>query len=210
MQISRDWAYLVGVFLGDGCVTTNNGRPVFRLNTIDRDFATATKAALSSLTGYAVTICTHSVKKSAKPNHSLSCGDAGICAALNEATANKTKLPDWIFAASDSDKLAFIAGLMDSEGYVCLKHNRQGATLGFKSTDVWFDDFLALVRSVGIEHGKVGVEAPRQPHYRTPRRISIKLRSWVEAGAYFNIARKQERVERWAKMPRYGRLVASA
>jgi hypothetical protein len=99
---------------------------------------------------------------------------------------------------------------MDSEGYVCVRHNRQGATLGFKSTDVWFDDFLRLLRSVGIQHGKVGIEMPRKPGYRTPRRISIKLRSWVEAGAYFRISRKQERVERWAKMPRYGRLTASA
>lgn len=197
----KTWAYLLGVYLGDGCVTKNNGRTVFRLNTIDRDFAEATKEALSALTSKAVTICTHAVSKSSKPNHALNCGDADICAALREETSDKAQLPSWIFTADREQRLAFIAGLMDSEGYVCVKEGRGQAHMGFKSTDVWFDDFLRLLQSVGIVHGKIGVEEPRKPGYRVPRRVTIKMRSWVDAGAYFRIARKQERVERWAELP---------
>jgi intein-encoded DNA endonuclease-like protein len=203
----KTWAYLIGVYLGDGCVTDAfhkaRGRtyPVFRLNTIDSDFARATKEALDTFTDYSVSIHTHAVSKSSKPNWSLRCGDPRICEVLVTETDGKAKLPEWIFTADTETRLAFIAGLMDSEGYVCLKEGRGQAHMGFKSTDLWFYDFLRLLQSVGILHGKIGVEKPRKPGYRVPRRVTIKMRSWVDAGAYFRIARKQERVERWAAMP---------
>lgn len=203
----KTWAYLLGVYLGDGCVTDvfHQGRgrtyPVFRLNTIDSDFAEATREALHEFTDYKVSIHSHAVSKSSKPNWSLRCGDPRICEALRTETDNKAKLPGWIFTADKETKLAFVAGLMDSEGYVIVKEGRGQAHMGFKSTDVWFDDFLRLIQSVGIVHGKIGVEQPRKSGYRVPRRVTIKMRSWVDSGAYFRIARKQERVERWARMP---------
>lgn len=197
----KTWAYLLGVFLGDGCVTQQQGYPVFRLNTIDLDFAEATKDALGTFTDRPISLHTHAVSKSSKPNHSLRCGDSRICGALVAETNGKAKLPDWIFTAPRDHKLAFIAGLMDSEGYVCVKEGRGQAHMGFKSTDLWFGDFLKLMQSVGIVHGKIGVETPRKPGYRVPRRVTIKMQSWVDAGAYFRIARKQGRVERWAAMP---------
>ncbi len=197
----KTWAYLLGVFLGDGCVTIVQGYPAFRLNTIDLDFAEATREALRSFTGRPVSLHTHAVSKSSKPNHSIRCGDPLICEALQSETDRKAKLPDWIFTAPREQKLALIAGLMDSEGYVCVKEGRGQAHMGFKSTDLWFDDFLRLMQSVGIIHGKIGVEKPRKPGYRTPRRVTIKMRSWVDAGGYFLIRRKQDRVEKWAEMP---------
>lgn len=182
-------------------MTLNQGYPVFRLNTIDLDFAQVTKEALASFTDRPISIHTHAVSKSSKPNHSLRCGDPLICEALKQETESKAKLPDWIFTADREQKLAIIAGLMDSEGYVCVKEGRGQAHMGFKSTDLWFDDYVKLMNSAGIVTGKIGVETPRKPHYRTPRRVTIKLRSWVDAGAYFRIARKQDRVDRWASMP---------
>ena len=203
----KTWAYLLGVYLGDGCVTDvfakHRGKtyPVFRLNTIDSDFAEATKEALETFTEYSVSIHSHAVSKSSKPNWSLRCGDPRICEALKLETDSKARLPSWISTADKETKLALIAGLMDSEGYVVVREGRGQAYMGFKSTDLWFDDFLRLIQSVGIVHGKVGVERPRKPGYRVPRRVTIKMRSWIDAGGYFRIARKQERVEKWAKMP---------
>jgi hypothetical protein len=171
------------------------------LNTIDMDFAEATREALSAFTSKAVTICTYAVSKSSKPNHSLVCGDAFICKALRDETDNKATLPSWLFAADRESRLAFIAGVMDSEGYVCVKEGRGQAHMGIKTTDLWFGDLLRLMQSVGIVHGKVGVEKPRKPGYRVPRRVTIKMRSWADAGGYFRTARQQERVEKWAKIP---------
>lgn len=195
-------AYLTGVFLGDGCVTTEtdiygNVSPVFRLNTIDEDFCLATKAVLEDLAERKVSYLKHRVSKkpTASDNYALRCADPDICQFLEVETAGKTKLPDWIFRAKHEHKLAFIAGLMDSEGYV--SQGSGGRYMGFKSTDPWFYDFIRLLNSAGIQVGKVGVEKPYRAHYRTPRRFAIKLASWVASGAYFNIQRKQRRIANW-------------
>lgn len=193
----KSWEYLVGVYLGDGCVTKVGSFLGFRLNTIDLDFAEATKEALSNLTDKPVHITTHSVSKSSKPNNALHVCDADLAARLRLETDSKMKLPDWVWTADHAALLALIAGLMDSEGFV--SHNQRGSTyMGFKSTDEWFPDFIRVLNKAGIEVGKIGVEQPRKPGYRTPRRFHIKLPSWVRAGAYFNIARKQARVDDWA------------
>lgn len=194
----KSWEYLVGVYLGDGCVTVAGTYPVFKLNTIDQDFAEATKVALQQHTDRLVSIHTHPVSKSSKPNWALYCGDPGICSRLQSETDSKVKLPDWIWSSDQEARLAFIAGLMDSEGFVSA-NQRGSAYMGFKSTDVWFADFVRVLNTAGIRIGKIGVEQPLKPGYRTPRRFTIKMQSWVDAGAYFNIQRKQQRVERWVQ-----------
>src|SRR5512139_965506 len=106
----KSYAYLLGVYLGDGCVThTPDGYPVFRLNTIDQDFALAVKHAINDVSTYPVNICTHEVKRSSKPNHSLRCGDPSLCKKLVMDTSAKESLPDtkeWTL----EDRNAFISG----------------------------------------------------------------------------------------------------
>src|SRR5690242_316548 len=95
----KTWAYLLGVYLGDGCVTDvfhkKRGKtyPCFRLNTIDSDFAGATREALYAFTDYKVSVHSHAVSKSSKPNWSLRCGDPRICEALVAETNSKAALP---------------------------------------------------------------------------------------------------------------------
>lgn len=210
----KSYAYLLGVYLGDGCVTiqpTQNsgsvyGYPVFRLNTIDEDFAQATKEALSDLTDRVISIHKHDVSKSSNPNYALRCGDPEICANLKSVTHNKQVIPEFVFEWSTENKLAFIAGLMDSEGFVAeRKHevtNRR-FYMGFKSCDVWVPKFLELLDSVGIRYGKVSQEQPRKPGYKVPTRFTIKMQSWIDSGARFNICRKQNRVNEWASVSAY-------
>jgi hypothetical protein len=200
----KTWAYLLGVYLGDGCVYNHQGYLAFRLNSIDKDFVEAAKVAVEALSDRKTQLNGPYLDKrfpKAAPHWEFRSGDAKLCEALREETKDKKFIPDWLFTASKDERLAFIAGLMDSEGFVSVKNGRHGATMGFKSTDLWFDDFLRLLQSVGIRHGKIGVEQPREPHYRVPRRISIKIQSWIDAGAYFRIGRKQCRVEEFAALP---------
>lgn len=203
----KSYAYLLGVFLGDGCVTVNAGYPVFRLNTIDEDFALATKAALRDFTDRSVSIHKHEVKKSSKPNYSLRCGDPEICAHLVEVTHSKRAIPDFVHEWDNGLKLAFIVGLMDSEGFVGANSNPTNRRfyMGFKSCDVWVPEFIRLLQSVGIRIGKVQTEEPRKPGYKPPTRFTIKMQSWIDSGARFNIARKQDRVDQWAEAGPYER-----
>jgi len=202
----KSYAYLLGVYLGDGCVTTHQGYPVFRLNTIDIEFAEATKAALREYTERPISIHTHEVKKSSKPNHSLRCGDPDICRVLSEDTERKAKIPAYVFDWSLENKLAFVAGLMDSEGFVAANSSNptnRRFYMGFKSCDIWVPDFVRLLESIGVRIGKVQTEPPRKPGYKAPTRFTIKMQSWIDAGCYFNIRRKQGRVEAWSSIGPY-------
>lgn len=200
-EAGKTFAYILGVYLGDGCVTkTVRNKRIFRLNTIDQDFAEAVKSALNDICDTNVYLTCHSVSKSSKPNWALGCQDAALCAKLVADTTNKTIIPDYVFGWPLDHKLAFIVGLMDSEGFVGANRNHTGRRfyMGFKSCDVWVPDFVRLLNSVGIMIGKIGVEKPRKPGYKTPRRFTIKMQSWIDSGARFNIARKQGRVDEWA------------
>jgi intein-encoded DNA endonuclease-like protein len=197
----KSFAYILGVFLGDGCVSMSGTTLSFRLNTIDEDFALATKAALGELTSRNVTINEHPVKKSKNPNFALWCGCLDLAQTLVNDTDKKQRIPEYVWQWTKAEKLAFIAGLFDSEGFVC-GAQRDGCTvyyMGFKSCDVWVPDFIRLLQSVGLQVGKISQEKPRRTGYKTPTRFHVKMRSFVESGAYFQIRRKMQRVEAWAE-----------
>jgi hypothetical protein len=201
----KSFAYILGVYLGDGAVTkwTQEGRAdrlIFRLNTIDQDFAETTKAALEQLSTYKVTIGCHAVSKSSKPNWYIALGDRVLCQRLVDETAKKQIIPEYVWGWPRDHKLAFIVGIMDSEGFVAGNSNQSGRRfyMGYKSCDRWVPDFVRLLQSVGIIVGKIGVEKPRFSGYKTPTRFAIKMQSWIDSGARFNIARKQARVDEWA------------
>lgn len=208
----KSLAYLIGVYLGDGCVTrpssrSAEGRLCFKLNTIDRDFAEATEWALAHVTGKKCSISTHPVKRSKRPNHSLYCGCDEFCHFLVELTENKQVIPQLIWEMPKAGKLAFIEGLMDSEGFVGANKNPTNRRyyMGFKSTDSWVGEFRQMLESVGIRTGKFSTEKPRKPGYKTPKRFHIKMQSWIDSGARFHIARKQDRVDEWASSGPYER-----
>lgn len=210
-SVGKSFAYILGVYLGDGCVThTPDGYWVFRLNTIDMDFAEATKRALNDLSSRPVNICTHAVKKSSKPNHSLRFGDQKLCERLRDDTNCKSIIPEYVFGLPRDERIAFIAGLMDSEGFVgkVKRPERQRVSnrdfyMGYKSCDPWVPQFVRLLEMVGVRIGKIGVEVPLKPGYKTPTRFTIKMQSWIDAGCYFNIKRKADRVAEWVAAGAY-------
>jgi hypothetical protein len=178
--------------------------PHFKLSVVDQDFADATAAALRNVSSYAVSCYTAPVKRSAKNpvTHIVQCCDGALCQTLQDDTAHKQRIPAYVFDWNKDNQLAFIAGLMDSEGFVAQNKRAPAQSgrafmMGFKSTDAWVPDFIRLLEQTGIRIGKVAQETPRKPGYRTPTRFAIKMASWVDAGGYFNIRRKQERVETW-------------
>ena len=205
----KSFAYVLGVFLGDGCIDNPKryGRSGdwlrFRLNSIDADFIEAVKAALREIVPSAVWVGGPYVDRRSNRNrqfYTLWCGHQALCNALLDVTQNKTVLPPMVFDWPRDCKLALIAGLMDSEGFVAANQNRSTRRfyMGFKCCDPWVADFIRLLQSVGIRIGKVSVEEPRKPGYKAPTRFTIKMQSWITAGGHFNIARKQVRVEAWS------------
>jgi len=201
----KTYAYILGVYLGDGCVTTSGYTSiVFRLNTIDKDFAEATAQALQELTGKKPNYREHAVKKGSN-NFALSHSCRDLCYDLVVDTDRKHKIPSYVHTWDKQLKIAFIAGLMDSEGFVAENSNPTNRRyyMGYKSCDVWFDDFVRILQSVGVKIGKIGIEKPRKEGYKIPKRFTIKMQSWIDSGCYFNIRRKQDRVDMWKSSGAY-------
>lgn len=205
----KSFAYILGVYLGDGCVYLNRGRSIFVLSTIDTDFAEMAKAALRDISTYSVWSASYRDKRSPNKFYRVQVGDKSLCEKLKSDTHNKTIIPDYVFNLFDrGEKLAFISGVMDSEGFVAA--NKSNPTnrkyyMGYKSCDVWVPSFIRLLESVGLKIGKVSQEIPLKPGYKVPTRFHIKMQSWVDSGCYFNIARKQRRVEAWNESGAYER-----
>jgi hypothetical protein len=210
----KSYAYILGVYLGDGCVTeTPDGYPVFRVNTIDSDFAQAIKANLHNLSRYPVNINVHSVKKSSKPNHSLRCGDTALCRRLVAETKAKSVIPAFVMRWPKEWQQQFIIGLMDSEGFVGQINRASDPThktetnrrfyMGFKCCDSWIMEFVKLCEANGLRIGKIAQEKPLHLHYKVPTRFHIKMQSWIDSGMRFNIARKQARVDLFASAEPY-------
>jgi hypothetical protein len=205
----KSYAYLIGVYLGDGCVRDNWYKKQFAMNTIDLDFATAVQDAFE-MCGHKANI--HGPMKDKRfskssPFYTVNCSSQEMCNAFVSETDGKQHLPGWITTASKPNRIAFIAGLMDSEGFVSKNKSvktegNRSYYMGFKSCDPWFDEFVRLLEVTGVRIGKIGIELPRKEGYKTPKRFTVKMQSWVDAGCYFNIQRKQSKVNDWVNMRR--------
>lgn len=211
----KSFAYLLGVYLGDGCVTDiwNEQRQKryirFRLNTIDKDFAEATANAIEVITGKKYAVCgpyqDERFPKSA-PQYMLACYADALCDRLVKETDGKRKMPEWIFSADKEIRLAFIAGLMDSEGFVAERKNyptNRRYFMGFKSCDLWVPEFVRLLNETGIRTGDLRTEEPRKAHYKRAWVFKVKMQSWIDAGGYFKCSRKQKRVDEWESIGPY-------
>ena len=202
----KSFAYILGVYLGDGCVTRVGPRKVFSMSTIDPEFAEAVRGAFfeygatgGKIYGYM------QPHKSKRMQYSMQIKHDAICKTLQEDTKCKQAIPPYVFDWPTENRSAFVQGLMDSEGFVAANSNKTNRRyyMGFKSCDVWVPDFIKILQGLDIKIGKVQIEEPLLPHYKPPTRFTIKMASWVKSGIKFSIKRKQRRVEEWASCDAY-------
>jgi hypothetical protein len=203
----KSYAYLLGVYMGDGCVYYVRGRRSgrFVMSAIDGDFVDATAEALKEVVGGPVWTKWYDTK-GGRPRKTLIKTARDLCATLVADTEGKTKIPDYVFSWPKENRLAFIAGLMDSEGFVAVQNGSptpRGTYMGFKACGEWVRQFVRVLEITGIRVGKVSDCPPLKAHYKVPTRFTIKMQSWIDAGGYFTIKRKQERVEAWAAFEPY-------
>lgn len=101
-------------------------------------------------------------------------------------------------------KIAFLQGLMDSEGWIgCVLSSmgRSYVNLSFGVTATWCEGVRAMFSDVGIETSRLFLrewDVESNPG-KTPRKdfhyFSINLIHYVDAGMGFNIKRKQDRLD---------------
>lgn len=205
----KSYAYLLGVYLGDGSLSRCGGKEkwYFRLSAVDRDFVETAAEAFEVVTGRMPSINTYSEKRG-RDYHAIIRKDEALAQRLIRDTNEKQTIPLEIIQRWPRDwQMAFVSGLMDSEGFVGANSNLTNRRyyMGFKCTSPWVPDFVVLLQSLGIRVGKVQTEAPLKEGYKAPIRFTIKMQSWIDAGGYFNIARKQKRVDEWGEADAYTR-----
>lgn len=204
----KNFAYILGVYIGDGCITKPKTHPeypyVFRLEVIDEDFAVATKEALEALG------CKTNFRKSYRERYKqgytfvTETRNKELTKTLKEDTNNKTVIPEYVYSWDKENKLAFIAGLMDSEGFVAkrtklLANGQQNYRMGIKMDYNILKQFKPIMQSVGIVTGKFTITKPKWITNVQTASLSIKMPSWINSGAYLNIHRKSDRIEEYKR-----------
>lgn len=212
-ELNDDLAYLLGVYMGDGNVQImqikNRGWVRhFRLSVIDVDFVDETEKRLRNLGCKLISRSSKErtnnafKKKKTSELFDIHCRERWLCEFLVDSTNWKKKIPDALSNSSDSCKKAFLAGLMDSDGWVQLgktESKRPQIQVGFCSTSDWVDGIASMFQSLGVVLGKKRTEMPETRHgtikSKMPiHRFYLQTDSFIKAGCYFTIGRKQDRL----------------
>lgn len=225
-KMTKPVAYLLGVYFSDGYVSMlpDYGKYVLGLDVIDKDFAESFVDAIDKTFGKQPSISTrqrsdweglaarHAVSGKPQLQYRTAFCSKSFCSWILETTAEKTRIPKFLMESSIACKREFIAGLMDGDGWMSQTPMRgypghymyQMGLAGGHSE--WFDSAIRLMQSIGIV-GKKGYQ-DQYEDYEPQQRYMINIRSYVEAGCYFKINRKQERLEQYIKdvKPQYGQI----
>ena len=191
----KAYAYILGLYMGDGCVSRQpkNGSHRFRLNVIDEDFAEHAMDQLEELFGRRTKIFIQNERF-----YTFSVGCKELCDHLQEVTGKKGKIPEFVMDWPRELKQRFIEAQMDSDGYV-VRYKGKVVWMGFKNCDPWFDDFKQLLKDVGIKTGKTTIQKGVGGR-KDAKKITINMASWVDSGFHFSCARKQSRIEEYKRL----------
>lgn len=201
----KNKAYLLGVYLGDGCCTKYDNHHCFAIVSEDRDVVERTKEIVNLFLNknYPLTF----LKPNSTNLYKFRSWNKGFFEMLIFKTANKTKIPEFVISSDREIVAEFIAGLMDTDGYISSGKTRLGNqrfSLGFINSGKWLDQFIVLLESVGVRVGKKTLKKKyRSNKEKDCFQININLRSFVEAGLYFKCRRKQNVLENYKIKVRY-------
>lgn len=199
-NLSKEMAYLLGVYLTDGCIT-DEGK--FLLQVVDRDFAENTLHAIKKVqpdcNANIFTRMNTKGKWNKKPQFCISAGFTRLMAPFRNQTGNKHNIPFCIWNAPLPIKRWFIAGVMDGDGYIAYHTRPDGTkqwTIGVCGMECgWIYEFKELLQKMGIKVLKP-YRSLDMTKYKMPFvSFNMNVRTFVENGLFFTIGRKQDRVK---------------
>ena len=196
-------SFLVGVYLGDGCVYHQEGTNnyIFRLSSIDEDFVKTVQKCFFYLIGKSGNIQQATIKTTfSNPNkkrtiYTYTVYSKRIFSVFTRLTKGKTKIPRMI-KRTPAITRAFIAGLMDSEGYIAHYKNKWAFESGFCGSNEWVKEIKEILLSIGCFSGIITTTLPggkknlKKNHYS----FHINVKSFIDSGCFFTIRRKWLRI----------------
>lgn len=205
LPLRESTAYLFGVYLGDGCCSHTAKHHTFTIVSEDRDVVERTRVIINELLqkNYHLKLITPNRKEL----YRFRAWSKQLFLFLRNETANKTKLPEFVTNSNRKIMSEFVAGLLDTDGYISMGINQFGQqrfSLGFVNSAKWLDDFITLLSKLGVKVGKKTLKRK----YRSAKevdcyQVNINIRSFVEASLYFRCQRKQRILDEYKSSVRY-------
>jgi len=212
-NINKELAYLLGVYLGDGSISSVNVKYPnnfgFSLTSIDKDFVENILNCIKRIKPD----CVAQVKKQSKiSGYSkkeqiywiIQVGFNNYAKFFIDETGNKHHIPFVIWNSSLTIKRWFIAGILDSDGwisYLTRKDNRKYCTIGLGQVEEgWIWEFKKLLESLGV---KIYKPCIRKTKYgKVFVQFSINPTTFILNGLFFTIKRKQDKLKLFINVQR--------
>lgn len=207
----KDKAYLYGVILGDGFFGKESwkkeGYAYLLLKSIDIEFVEKFRSVVQNLTGKQYSIYKNTDKgdgKKRQPCHLCKCYAKELVTELVAFSNNKTEIPNFIKDGDSEIKLAFIQGLMDSEGYITmsissLKQWNVGIYLA--CTASWMKDVYRFFKECDIKTSDLSIRKMKDGR-KDVFWFKIDIQDYIDKGLSFCMTRKKSRLEFIAKILR--------
>ncbi len=172
LETSDDFCWWAGVFLGDGYLK-HSGKYTgveFAVDATDTELIEELTRVTKALFGIELRL--------AKDGLRLSGHGTSVLAEFLElnglgGTAHTKRIPDWVFGLPRSQRLSFIAGYADADGYV--RDNSKNHDLSITSAnEALLEDTKQVLALCGVNAGSVNRFTGRHPH--DPERIMTGYR----------------------------------
>lgn len=193
----KDFAYLLGVYFGDASVVKRTENCyTFTIEAIDRDFLERVSRELNSYTGKKVNIFERK-RKTGRGNimYGITCSQGLTFKQFLDDTSHGKFIPDYVYSWSEDNRIAFIEGVLDSDGWVSVRKNPSGISqfrMGYGTTYSWTLDIKTLMEGLGLVCLKT-IEY-KMKNQKKLIRFGITMKSFVTSKLKFTSKRKQSKV----------------
>jgi intein/homing endonuclease len=210
-SLVKPLAYSIGALLGDGSVKTrvcrrDNGNlqeaHVVTISNMDIECIHRVTSEVNKFFG--TEYIPHSKKNINNTSmFYVNMGTSLIYHAFHYFIQEKLSIPDEIFRSDREDRLNFLAGLFDTDGYIA-EQTHPGAKYGLSWRVGYAARFRTLVEDVTRLLQKLGVKVGTiheqiSGHGTVMYVIKPNIKSFVEADCYFHIQRKQKRLQNYVR-----------
>lgn len=200
MKINKHLAYILGVYLGDGCAYKHNRNHKICLAVKDKEFIEKFQNEMSKIIkGKKWKIYIDRTLKNKNPKFSLIyrivIGNKQLFYWLKLVTQNKSIIPKEIIYSKREYVGQFLQGIVDSEGSIVQQNkNSKGKdknwfTIRISGTEKWFLKLNIILDILGIKHGGMKKFFRKERGYYEYM-FNINARSYKQSGLTFNIYRK--------------------
>lgn len=205
-QQEQALSYIYGAYFGDGCVVYRsageNGIPnkCFTMQVIDKDFRDYV-AEQGKIAFPDASINTFEGPRDGK-GIIYHVRIERIGHMLETVTGKRTIIPNLVYSSKET-MMAFIEGILDSEGWVTdttyLRKNEVSCSIGFAITSELAHEFKRMIELLGVKVGKIHTK--KIPSGKVAKQMHFNTASFLESGLQFHCWRKQRKIEghRWGR-----------